>query len=430
MQACKSFLIVLLLLSLESLIGQETEKAGRIITHLSAQRMQGRGYVKRGDLRAANYIRKEFSRIGLQALVKNYYQPFPVRVNTFPGKVTLKINGVALDPGYDYMVNPASPALKGEFNVHRVLSGALMDNPTSVLNAAAGKVLVIDSRDQHEADALEKNRLQALRRELIYRKDTGIKAIVDISPDKLNFGTSGNVSVIPAITVKDAAFPDTVLAFSATVATRYKTSHETVNVAACVPGTINPDSFVVFTAHYDHLGLMGRHTFFPGANDNASGVALMISLAEYFQHHPQPFSVVFLAFSGEEAGLLGSKYFVENPLIDLSAIRFLINLDLVGTGSEGITVVNGNVYSREFNLLSAINDREQLVVSVRKRGEACNSDHCPFYRDGVPCFFIYTNGGIAAYHDPDDRAETLPLTAFDGLRRLLVKFTEEVMSNE
>jgi Zn-dependent M28 family amino/carboxypeptidase len=92
-----------------------------------------------------------------------------------------------------------------------------------------------------------------------------------------------------------------------------------------VPGTLHPDSFVVFTAHYDHLGLMGRHNFFPGANDNASGVALLISLADYFQHHPQPYSVVFLAFSGEEAGLLGSGYFADHPPIKLSSVRFLIN---------------------------------------------------------------------------------------------------------
>jgi Zn-dependent M28 family amino/carboxypeptidase len=222
--------------------------------------------------------------------------------------------------------------------------------------------------------------------------------------------------------LKDGVFADSITRMQIRIKNRYLHGYKTQNIIGYVPGTACPDSFMVFTAHYDHLGLMGRHTYFPGANDNASGVAMVLSLARYFNAHPQRFSVVFIFFSGEELGLLGSGYFTENSPIRLSMVKFLVNLDLVGTGSDGITVVNATAFPDQFEMLSLINNRGAYVNGIKQRGSACNSDHCPFFRRGVPCFYIYTMGGIAAYHDPDDRPETLPLTAFEGLTRLLVEF--------
>jgi len=121
--------------------------------------------------------------------------------------------------------------------------------------------------------------------------------------------------------------------------------------------------------------------------------------------------------------LLGSGYFTDNPLFSLLSVKFLINLDIVGTGSNGIMVVNATEFPRQFEKLSQINTKERFVADIRKRSSACNSDHCSFYRKGVPCFFIYTLGGISAYHDLYDRPETLPLNAFEGLMKLLVGFT-------
>ncbi len=205
---------------------------------------------------------------------------------------------------------------------------------------------------------------------------------------------------------------------------KYIGEYRTQNVAGYIPGTACPDSFLVYTAHYDHLGMMGKGTFFPGANDNASGTALMLGLARYFSRHPQRYSVVFIGFTGEEAGLLGSGFFADHPLIRLANIKFLVNLDLVGTGVDGITVVNATEFPDQFKMLSQINDTGRYLVNIKKRGKACNSDHCPFYTRGVPCFFIYTLGGIAAYHNLDDRPETLPLTSFEGLTKLLIAFGE------
>lgn len=129
--------------------------------------------------------------------------------------------------------------------------------------------------------------------------------------------------------------------------------------------------------------------------------------------------MVFIAFGGEEVGLIGSQFFVQYPLISLNKIRFLINMDIMGTGEEGIKVVNATEYKSDFDRLVKLNDEFHLLKSVQPRGKAANSDHYPFSEKGIRCFFIYTLGGISAYHDVYDRAETLPLTKFNDLEKLL-----------
>jgi Zn-dependent M28 family amino/carboxypeptidase len=172
---------------------------------------------------------------------------------------------------------------------------------------------------------------------------------------------------------------------------------------------------------------MGADTYFSGANDNASGVALLLSLAKYYSAHPQKYSIGFLLFAGEEAGLVGSKFFTENPLVPLKNIRFLINTDLAGTGEEGITVVNATEFPAEFALMNKINEEHKYLTKINARGKAANSDHYFFTEKGVPAFFFYTLGGIKAYHDVFDRSATLPLNEQADLFNLLIKFNEGLM---
>ena len=200
--------------------------------------------------------------------------------------------------------------------------------------------------------------------------------------------------------------------------------HRTKNVLAYVEGSDHPERFIVFTAHYDHLGKMGSETVFRGANDNASGVSMLLNLAQHYSipEHQPAYSIAFIAFAAEEPGLTGSYNYVNDPVFPLDDIEFLINLDILGTGGEGITVVNGSVHSDQFKQLTDINDREEYLVEVKKRGKAAISDHHPFTEVGVPCFYIYTMGGIKAYHDVNDLPETLPLTEFADVFRLLTDF--------
>jgi hypothetical protein len=99
----------------------------------------------------------------------------------------------------------------------------------------------------------------------------------------------------------------------------------------------------------------------------------------------------------------------------------------MGTGDEGITVVNGSVFKKEFGWLTQINEQKNYVVKIKSRGKAANSDHYWFTEKGVPSFFIYAMGGIQAYHDVYDKAETLPLTEFEDLFHLIIDFNNQLM---
>ena len=199
------------------------------------------------------------------------------------------------------------------------------------------------------------------------------------------------------------------------------------NVVGMVAGWSGSDSCLMVTAHYDHLGRLGKDAYFAGANDNASGVSMLIELISYFnrQGNQPKYNIVFVAFSAEEAGLIGSHYFVQHPLVELSKIKFLVNLDLLGTGDDGLMVVNGAVHTSQFELLQKINTQHNYLPAIKKRGKAANSDHYWFSEQGVPAFFFYTLGGVSHYHDVLDVPRTLPLTKYKQVYSLLVDFLEE-----
>jgi Iap family predicted aminopeptidase len=203
-------------------------------------------------------------------------------------------------------------------------------------------------------------------------------------------------------------------------------THATQNVLAFIPAKKKSKKYIVFTAHYDHLGRMGQQTFFPGGNDNASGVAMLLELATYYAKNPSDVNVVFIAFAGEEVGLLGSQFFVENPKIPLDKIRFLFNLDIMGSGEEGVTIVNATLFPKEFQQLQACNVNNQFLPKIASRGPAANSDHYFFTEKGVPAFFMYTMGPNKHYHDVDDSFEHLSFEKFNAIYQLLIAFTAEI----
>jgi Zn-dependent M28 family amino/carboxypeptidase len=154
---------------------------------------------------------------------------------------------------------------------------------------------------------------------------------------------------------------------------------------------------------------------------------MMLNLAYHYTHKVVPKkTIVFMAFGAEEAGIIGSKHYTQNPLFPLEHINFLINVDIMGTGEEGIQVVNGTEFKNQFNKLSEINSKNNYLKQVKIRGKAANSDHYWFAEKGVPAIFIYTLGGIKAYHDVYDVSKTLPLTKFEDCFRLLTDFVNEL----
>ena len=399
-----------------SLSAQDVEYARKMIDTLTSPYYAGRGAVDRGELKAAKFIAAEFERLGLEKAGESYFQNYKYPVNVFPGEMHVSIDGTPLKPGYDFLVSPYSESVEGTFPV-------VWYNKDNLPSAKAfaklkkkdffrNKAVVIDTKDMDTQSEVVKNILQ---------NTIGASLIVEIK-DKLTWSPSPFYAPFAGIEILREKIKRGAQKISVNIEAQFMPKHLAKNVLGYVKGTQQPDSFLVITAHYDHLGKMGKETYFPGANDNASGVSMLLSLAKYFSKHPLKYSVLFIAFSGEEAGLQGSKYYTEHPVVPLEKMKFLINLDLVGTGEEGIKVVNGAVLTDAFNRLVSINEKKQYFPAVKKRGKAANSDHYFFFEKGVPSFFIYTLGGPDAYHDVYDKPETLPLTEFEDLEHLIIDF--------
>ncbi len=197
------------------------------------------------------------------------------------------------------------------------------------------------------------------------------------------------------------------------------------NVCGYIPG--ETDTMIVFTAHYEHLGMNGDTVFY-GAHDNASGTAAVMDIVRMTNLQRGHYTYVFLFFGGEESGLVGSRWFAEHPLIPLSKVKLLVNIDLFCGGDDGLMVVNAN--SREtsayVNLLQRINDLQSLTPKIGRRDNAANSDHYWFTSE-CPAIFIYTLGGpFGGYHSSTDTCEGCGLGNYHRHMTLLRAFLEQL----
>lgn len=399
---------------------QDMEYAREVLNELCSDEFAGRGYVEDGDNAAAYYIEQEFKNNDLLAWDYNYYQSFTVPVNTFPGKVELAVDGQPLVVGKEFHVEADAPSVRGKYELTKVdglpqiaPSGRMIDSTASY----KGFVVLEDSLITKLPPPIRMSLLKGM-------KKAGAKGIIRLSDTKLTWTVSKQQAPIAQFVVNRDAWKPDATSIEVDVKADFEKKHRTQNVLAFVEGSQQPEKFIVITAHYDHLGKMGSDVIFRGANDNASGVAMLLNLAKHYsipENQPK-MSIAFIAFAGEELGLEGSFHYVQNPVFPMKDIEFLINLDILGTGDEGITVVNGAVHSREFEAFKGINEQKAYLPEVKKRGKAAISDHYPFSEVGVPCFYIYTMGGIKAYHDVYDVPETLPLTGFEGVFQLITDF--------
>jgi len=414
------------LFSTVSCLAQDKAYAVDVVKKLASPAFKGRGYAENGAKIASSFIAAEYKRAGLIPLNKDsYFQPYKLSANIFPGVVSVQLDGVTLTTAADYLINASSPSVNGTFKVIPVSRSQINTEQAlpSLLNGAGDSFLLLDNRPDSKETAEEAKIIADHIAQLKNDKSLSFKGLMIYTEDKLTWTSLTYQSVRPVVTINKKDFdPKTVKSIKIRVDAKLIPDYETRNVAGMIKGTVNTDSLLVITAHYDHLGMMGKKVYFPGANDNASGTAMLLSMVKYYASHPPKYTMVFIAFSGEEIGMLGSKAFVENPLIELKKIKFLTNFDMAGTGEEGIRVVNGTIFKDQFDRLVQLNDQYKLVPKVDIRGESCNSDHCRFYEQGVPSFFIYTQGGIRAYHDIYDRSETLPFTEFEDYFQLMVKF--------
>lgn len=410
-----------------SIVAQDLIYAKKVVNSLASDSLKGRGYVHNGDKLAADFIRSEFQKFGLKSFNKSYYQEFETSVNTFPDPIKVLVNGTELIAGKDFLVDPGSGSLKGKFDIMSVTAEEILDNAKFVnkLRVSSGAFMVIQPFDKSNFSKEQNDQINGVIQFLKYHPQNPAKGTIILTNDKLTWSGSTREFSKPTLIIHKDSLSAPIQSLEIDLSSSFIKKYKTQNVLGYVEGQ-NSDSTIVFIAHYDHLGMLGPEATFNGANDNASGTAMLLSLAKHYSENKPNFNTVFIAFGAEELGLIGSKYFTENPLFDLPSIKFLVNFDLAGTGDEGIQVVNGSVYRDKFDLLSKINQENNLVPEVMIRGAACNSDHCMFDQQNVPGFYIYTLGGIKAYHDVNDRPETLPLTEFEDYFKLIVEFVDQL----
>lgn len=414
-----------LLLHSSVLSAQDIRWVKHRINTLCGPQMNGRGYYKDGRNKAAGYLERQFRELGLVGLTpdSSYAQAFSFPVNTFPGQMNLKVRKKELAPGEQFLIDARSSGGAGknlrvttlDFSKPRVYSQ--IDSLPQLLQMAAPRHS--SATMLLHLDTICK-KLDLSRRELLAQLPRGAYLIPQ--KNKLVWTVATDTMAATVFYVADSVLPKKVKRLSYAADQKFLPQAPSRNVMGYVPGRERPDSFIVFTAHYDHLGRMGHEAVFPGASDNASGTAMLLLLADYYAKNPQRYTVVFLAFAGEEAGLIGSRYFVNHPQIPLEKIRFLTNLDIMGDATEGITVVNATKHPKEFALLQNSNEKEGYLPEIRSRGEAANSDHYFFSEAGVPAFFIYSNSGPGFYHDVYDKPGTISLNNFLKVAELLKEF--------
>lgn len=402
-----------------SVKAQDKAFAKNVIDTLCQPYFAGRGYVDDGDLKAAQFIVKKFHDAGLQTFssAKDYIQPFNMPVNTFPGKMKVEIDGKELVPGQDYIVDPVSGGCSLEKLTLVNIDSLWL---TQILKGYPGKL-----PRKNFAIVLDKKLLEKTISDNSFEKISALNpsAIISVNDGRLIWSVGATPIDIPFIEIKkkhiNALNKSIVLEID-----EKEMEHSTQNITGFVKGSVYPDSFVFFTAHYDHLGKMGEHTYFPGANDNASGVAMMLDLARYFakpENRPK-YSIGFIAFAGEEAGLVGSKFYTDHPVEPLSNISFLINVDLMANGQDGMMVVNGSVFPKQYDRLVFLNDSGHYLKSIQKRGKAANSDHYWFSEKGVKAFFFYLLGDYPYYHDIYDTPDKPTMAGYDGAFGLIRDF--------
>ena len=396
------------------------------ISVLAGTSMNGRGYTDKGILKAGVYILKEFRSFGLQPVNgdSTYLQYYFFPVNTFPGQMLVATKKLRFLPGVDYLVDAASTGFDGD------------GMKVSTLDLA--EITELDKWDALKEKLRPDNKIYLLKNADTLAKllNTNMRKLPGALPKgcyiipvhgKLTWDVATDTIPATVIYMEDTILPKKLKKLDIHILNKYLPSgvNKNENIIGCVPGT-SKDSFIVFTAHYDHLGEMGKGTIFPGASDNASGMAMLLLLAHYYAERPQHYTMVFIAFSGEEAGLIGSDFFVNHPMIPLSNIRFLTNLDIMGDASDGITVVNATEYPRQFNILQQINTEKGYLPQLKSRGKAAISDHYHFTQAGVPSFFFYSNGGKGYYHDVFDQSAAVTLTNIDAVAKLIVEFTAQI----
>ncbi len=411
----KLFLLILAAVTVQ-LGAQDLAHYKKIIKELSSAKYQGRGYAEDGANKAGKWIAKEFAKVGADEVI---YQPFKLNINTYPGKMEISIDGRKLVPGVDFTPREYNPSLKGEFKLYYI--DTLNYNPDKIFADLAseeykGAFVVCDFMFtyKHSADF---KKLQS-------KKDCSNSGMLYTweAPLKFYKAYGEKVREKPVIWVKPD-FPTDAKTIKVDMENEFLQDYECFNIIAKVEGKRH-DSCYVFTAHYDHLGKLGKKTFYAGAHDNASGTAAIITLAAHYAQDRPEYDMYFIAFSGEDAYLRGSEWYAEHPLVPLTQIKYLFNIDMIGDNNPVQYCEVSGPGMRGYSLFEKINGEKGLFEALNRGELAGNSDHYPFAQRNVPCIFLENKEGDAFkyYHTVFDTWENAIFTSYEPTFKLIKEF--------
>jgi hypothetical protein len=417
--------LAIIALTVFNLNAQDIHYVRKQLERLCSPEFFGRAYYQKGDSIAADYLAGQFEGFGLKSYTSNYFQEYSFNVNNLE-EVTIKINGEPLEFGVDFMMNPSSGSLTGSFEPI-IINAALMQSPSRLLQrfSEAGEdlVVILDSTGLNNPELYNFVKTMAMTGQM------GIKGMMEVFPDTPIGRVGRHEYPGPYVQVSRKALPELINEVQIEVKNRYYENYVTRNVIAYIPG--QSKKVIVFTAHYDMLGSFGAGNYFPGASDNGSGTSMVLDLAKHFSSGKKPYySVAFMLFSGEEAGLMGSNHYVNHPLFPLERIKLVINLDMVGTGQQGVILFNAPQRPLEAAIVQKINEEKHYMKDVEERTGTANSDHWPFHENGIPAIFFLTKGRSGGGHNIFDTPDKLPLYGYENLFKLVIDLTKELQKQE
>ena len=437
-------LLVFLLFS-HVTVAQKLNKADRFLVEnlkaqvgfLASDELKGRRAGDEGETLAANFIAGKFKEVGLAPKGDNgdYFQFFTINDGkTISSSTSFTINGTKLEVGNDFfpLSNTKNGSTKGDASpgLHEKeqpwmidLAESLEENKTNphfdINNLIADKlktakdkgasfvlffnstkgddVLKFDSKDRSEATAIPAAFLTSKGRDKV------VKDITD------TYTIEAHLTVEPK-------------------------TRKSKNVVGYLDN--NAQFTVIIGAHFDHLGYGedgnsmirgGELSIHNGADDNASGTSAMLELAFQLKgKNAKHYNYLFIAFSAEELGLNGSKYYVENPTISLNSVNYMINMDMVGRMNDSTKTITIGGYgtSPSWQTMIASVKKKSFNVKFDSSGTG-PSDHTSFYRKDIPVLFFFT-GLHTDYHKPSDDADKIN---YVGMAQI-VRFIQEMIETD
>ncbi len=406
-------------------------------TALCSPQMNGRATGTEGGRQAQQYVTQEFSRIGLSMLGSSKMDDLTAKCDGSGYYHPFSVFGHFIESPHSTLSwehQPRRPVWQRDYRADMLSASTSVAAPAVYVNygyvapdgshddyagiVVADKIVVI-SDGAPTNDALDSSRSQLPLKivQAAMRKAKGILFVVDDSQWKADIPTGDQITMsLPVMRIKrSAAQPlldalqkglSPVVSMSITLKT---VNTGASNVAGWLEGT-DPkmaERPVLVGAHADHLGVVGG-TLYPGADDNASGSAVMLALASALKDHPLRRPVLFIAYMGEEKGILGSNAFIKQPAWPLEQIEAVLDLDMVGRlRNDKLWAMCVGSDKRWSGMLDEANQKALIPFQISKEdGYSGVSDFAAFMNAHVPCLFLFT-GLHEDYHKPTDTVDRL-----------------------